>query len=233
MDLSDCQLKTVLRARPATPEFSLALSDYDSDEDTDYEPASEEEDEDRLEFVSDSSQYLTSDDDGSSSDDGSISECEDIDGMYRQKRKFKRMKMAMSENSPRSHKNLNSIWVVQAAEVYYNGWKRERVVEEKIVGSFSSKSDAIKNAKLAMSNLPSCEDLFGNDGYMENSDQTGWSVMEDTSDSLGDQGGVVFKVEDAEGSERYVNITRVSLDQPIREGNKDESESEQNEDEFS
>ena len=223
MDLSDCQLKTVLRARPAVPEFSLSLSDNNSDEDPDYEPASDEEDEDRLEFDSHSSQYLTS-------DDGSSSEYEDVDGTYSRKRKFKRMKMWKNENACKA---LNSIWVVQAAEVYYNGWKRERVVQEKIVGSFSSKSDAIENARLAMSNLPSCEDLFGKDGYMENSDETGWSVMEDTSDSIGDQGGIFFKVEDDEGSERYVSITRVNLDQPIIEGNTDESESEQDEDEYS
>ena len=99
MDLSDCQLKTVLRARPAVPEFSLSLSDNNSDEDSDYEPASDEEDEDRLEFDSHSSQYLTS-------DDGSSSEYEDIDGTYRRKRKFKRMKMWKNENACKA---LNSI----------------------------------------------------------------------------------------------------------------------------
>ena len=92
MDLSDCQLKTVLRARPAVP-------DNNSDEDPDYEPASDEEDEDRLEFDSHSSQYLTS-------DDGSSSEYEDIDGTYRRKRKFKRMKMWKNENACKA---LNSI----------------------------------------------------------------------------------------------------------------------------
>ena len=82
MDLSDCQLKTVLRAKPAAPEFSLlASSDYHSDEDPDYEPASEEDSnaEDRVEFDSDSSQYLTSDAGSSST---VVMDVHEIIGLY-------------------------------------------------------------------------------------------------------------------------------------------------------
>ena len=116
MDLSDCQLKTVSRARPVEPEFPLlASSDHHSDEDPDYEPASDEDTnaEDRVEFDSDSSQYLTS-------EDGSSSEYEDFDVTGGQKRKSKRMKMGTEDVSPKSCKALNSIWVVQAAEVHCN-----------------------------------------------------------------------------------------------------------------
>ena len=204
MDLSDCQLKTVSRARPVEPEFPLLASsdhhsDEGSDEDPDYEPAFEEDTnaEDRVEFDSDSSQYLTS-------DDGSSSEYEDFDVAGSRKRKFKRMKMGTQEDdSPKSRKDLNSIWVVQAAEVYCNSWTRARVVEEKIVGSFSLKSDAIENAKVAMSNLWMCENLFDNDGYMADETDEYWSVMKDSSDSVGEEGGVVFKVEQDGGTERY------------------------------
>ena len=105
-------------------------------------------------------------------------------------------------------------------EVYYNSWNGNKVVEEKIVGSFFLKSDAVKNAKLALSNLPNCGDLFGNDGYMKNRDEITdypWSVMEDSSDRFRGEGGVIFKVEDVEGNGRYAKITKVSLDQPITE----------------
>ena len=160
-DLSDCQLKTVLRIRPVVPKISLALSNDNSD----YWPASEEDndDEDCFEFDSDASL-------NSNAEDGSTSEFEDSG--ENQKRKAKRMKMGTQDNSPTSHKDLNSIWVVQIAEVNYNSWKGERVVEERIVGSFSLKSDAIKNARFAISSLPMCEDLFGDDGFMNNADET-------------------------------------------------------------
>ena len=146
LDLSDCQLKTVLRARP---EFSLPSSDHHSDQDPDYEPAYEMDDEDSLarefelefeldEFHSSSSQNLTS-------DDGPRSEYEEFDTKGScQKKQFKRMKMETQDDSQESPKALNSIWVVQAAEVFYNSWKKQRVVDEKIVGSFSSKSDAME-----------------------------------------------------------------------------------------
>ena len=162
-DLSDCQLKTVLRIRPVAPEFSLPLSNYNSD----YWPDSEEDndEDDFLEFDSDASL-------NSNTEDGSTYECEDSREKKNQKRKAKRMKMGTQDNSPISHKNLNSIWVVQIAEVNYNSWKGERVVEERIVGSFSLKSDAIKNARFAISSLPMCEDLFGDDGFMNNADET-------------------------------------------------------------
>ena len=226
-DLSDCQLKTVLRIRPVTPEFSLALSNYNSDKDSDYEPASEDSnDEDCLEFDSDASLNSTT-------DDGSTSECEDSGEKDNQKRKAKRMKMGTQDNSPTSNKDLNSIWVVQAAEVNYNSWKGERVVKEKIVGSFSLKSDAIKNAKFAISSLPMCGDLFDEDGYMKNADETewAWSVMEDSSNSVGEKGGVIFKVEGDEGDGGYASITKVTLDRPITEENEVESRSESDEDE--
>ena len=102
-------------------------------------------------------------------------------------------------------------------EVYYNSWRGNKMVTEKILGSFFLKSDAVKNAKLALSNLPNCGDLFGNDGYMKNRDEItdyNWSVVEDSSDSFGEEGGVILKVEDAKM--QYVKITKVSLDQPIQ-----------------
>ena len=116
-------------------------------------------------------------------------------------------------------------WLVHAAEVYCNSWNGERVVNERLVGSFSSKDKAIENARGAMSRMSMCEDLFDQNGKMKPADETDcWTSVEDTSNSVGEEGGVIFKVEGDIGDERYVRITRESFDQPIERENRDRSE---------
>ena len=116
-------------------------------------------------------------------------------------------------------------WLVHAAEVYSNSWGGERVVNERIVGSFSSKAEAIENGKSALSSMSMCEDLFDQNGRMKTADETDcWAWVEDTSARVGEEGGVIFKVEGDIGDERYVRITRVSVDQPIEVNEPDKDE---------
>ena len=113
---------------------------------------------------------------------------------------------------------------MHAADVYCNSWNGQRVVNERIVGSFSSKAKAIETGKSAMSSLSLCEDLFDLNGRMKTADETDcWPWVEDNSDSVGEEGGVIFKVEGDIGDERYVRITRVSVDQDVERGNMDRS----------
>ena len=63
-------------------------------------------------------------------------------------------------------------WLVHAAEVYCNSWNGERVVNERLVGSFSSKDKAIENARGAMSRMSMCEDLFDQNGRMKPANET-------------------------------------------------------------
>ena len=77
------------------------------------------------------------------------------------------------------------------------------------VGAFSSKATAIENAKVAMTNINNCEGLFGPDGVMEDDDGI-WEYVEDNSDTVGDAGGVVFRL--SGGREEYsVSIKKVAL----------------------
>ena len=88
---------------------------------------------------------------------------------------------------------------------------------------FSSKDKAIENAKAAMSSISMCEDLFDQNGRMKPANETDcWTQVAYTSNSVGGEGGVIFKVEGDNGDERYVRITRQSFDQqPIGRGNMD------------
>ena len=120
---------------------------------------------------------------------------------------------------------LTSIWVLSVAEKHFNSWKSQESVDEKQIGSYSSKTKAIENAKVAMSNLPMCEDIFDKGGRMK-MDDTDWETVEDNSGSLGEHGGVLFNVEGFEGDGWHVSINRVNLDRPILKGTEDDEDEE-------
>ena len=120
---------------------------------------------------------------------------------------------------------LTSIWVLSVAEKHFNSWKSQESVDEKQIGSYSSKTKAIENAKVAMSNLPMCEDIFDEDGRMK-TDETDWETAEDNSDTLGDHGGVLFNVEGGDGDGWHVSINRVNLDQQILKRTEDDEDEE-------
>ena len=107
---------------------------------------------------------------------------------------------------------METIWVVEMSETVFFKWDAGKEVTHTSVGAFSSKAAAIENAKVSMTNIDNCEDLFGPDGDME---VDGWEDVEDNSDSVGDDGGVLFRVS-GEREEYSVSIKKVILNKPIK-----------------
>ena len=116
--------------------------------------------------------------------------------------------------------NLQTIWVVETSEV--ESYKRSdgQDVTQTLVGAFSSKATAIENAKVSITNLSNLsEDLFGPDGRMVPEDDLDleglWEEVEDNSDTVGEEGGVLFKLH-GDSNECSVSIKKVLLNQPIK-----------------
>ena len=63
--------------------------------------------------------------------------------------------------------------------------------EMKMVGSYPSKTKAIESARVAMSNLPRCKNIFDKSSEWGTAE---WGTFEDNSDELGDEGGIIFDV---------------------------------------
>ena len=103
---------------------------------------------------------------------------------------------------------LENIWVVELSETQI--FKRNAGHEDThtTVGAFSSKKTAIQNAKVALTNVDNCGDLFGPDG------EEFWEDVQDNSATVGKDGGVVFSVE-GEMQKVSVSIKRVTLNKPI------------------
>ena len=59
---------------------------------------------------------------------------------------------------------LENIWVVEVAETQISG--RNEDTHTTTVGAFSSKKIAIENAKVALTNVDDCGELFGSDGEL-------------------------------------------------------------------
>ena len=108
---------------------------------------------------------------------------------------------------------LESIWVVEISETQIFKWGAGKEVTHTSVGAFSSKATAIENAKVALTNIDNCEDLFGPDGVM--GDDGLWEDVEDNSDTVGDDGGVLFRV-CGDREEYSVSIKKVALNKPIK-----------------
>ena len=122
----------------------------------------------------------------------------------------KETKQTKEMNGP--NESRETIWVVEMSETQIFGWGAGKEVTHTSVGAFSSKAAAIENAKVSMTNIDNCEDLFGPDGEME---VDGWEDVEDNSDTVGDDGGLLFRVS-GEGEEYSVSIKKVTLNKPIK-----------------
>ena len=112
---------------------------------------------------------------------------------------------------------LENIWVVELSETQI--FKRNAGHEDThtTVGAFSSKKTAIQNAKVALTNVDNCGDLFGPDGELGSGRgywEGFWEDVQDNSATVGKDGGVVFSV-GGERQEVSVSIKRVTLNKPI------------------
>ena len=125
---------------------------------------------------------------------------------------------ASKESFPASA--LETIWVVETSEVERYKRSDGQDVTQTLVGAFSSKATAIENAKVSITNLSNLsEDLFGPDGRMVPEDDLDleglWEEVEDNSDTVGEEGGVLFKLH-GDSNECSVSIKKVLLNQPIK-----------------
>ena len=109
---------------------------------------------------------------------------------------------------------MEDIWVVEMSETQIFKWNAGKEVTHTSVGAFSSKATAIENAKVALTNIDNCEGLFGQDGVMED-DEGIWEDVEDNSDTVGDDGGVLFRLS-GDREEYSVSIKKVALNKPIK-----------------
>ena len=93
-------------------------------------------------------------------------------------------------------------------------------VTQTLVGAFSSKAAAVENGKVSIANLSYCEGLFGPDGKMvvEGNWEQLWDEVEDNSDTVGDDGGLLFKLR-GDSEECSVSIKKVILNQNIKKNN--------------
>ena len=119
---------------------------------------------------------------------------------------------AAKEKSP--DPPMESIWVVEMEDTQIFKRQAGQEVTHTTVGAFSSKAVAIENAKVALTNMDNCEGLFGPDGGVDE-DEGLWEDVEDNSGTVGDDGGVLFRV-CGEGQEYSVSIKKVALDKPIK-----------------
>ena len=122
---------------------------------------------------------------------------------------------AAKEKSP--DPPMESIWVVEMAETQIFKWNAGQEVTHTSVGAFSSKAAAIENAKVALTNMDNCGGLFGPDGVVDEDEGLWglWEDVEDHSDTVGDDGGVLFRVS-GERQEYSVSIKKVTLNKPIK-----------------
>ena len=98
------------------------------------------------------------------------------------------------KGSPKSPSEaFSEIWVVKTLYVDDTGADTET-----LIGAFSSKESAIKNAKVTMEDLEEME-----------------FEIEDNSNTVGDKGGVVFSSSSDAGELFQTSIKKVSLDKPI------------------
>ena len=107
------------------------------------------------------------------------------------------------------------VWIVITESSYYN-WKRSRHTATELVGVFTSKKDAVKNARTAFLNMDGMMDgvEFDIDGKVVG-EESGWMNGSADSDDVKDGEEVLFSVEGAEGDGRLVKIKHSILDQTI------------------
>ena len=119
---------------------------------------------------------------------------------------------------------LENIWVVELSETQI--FKRNAGHEDThtTVGAFSSKKTAIQNAKVALTNVDNCGELFGPDGDLGPDGEEFWEDVQDNSATVGKDGGVVFSVE-GERQKVSVSIKRVTLNKPVKKKTSDNSDS--------
>ena len=116
------------------------------------------------------------------------------------------------------------IWVVEMTETQIFKWNAGHEDTHTTVGAFSSKKTAIQNAKVALTNVDNCGDLFGPDGDLGPDGEEFWEDVQDNSATVGKDGGVVFSV-GGERQEVSVSIKRVTLNKPIKKKTSDNSDS--------
>ena len=115
---------------------------------------------------------------------------------------------------------MEIIWVVETSEVRTYKRGNGQDVTQTLVGAFSSKATAIENAKVSITNMSYCEGLFGPDGKMvpEGDWEGMWEEVEDCSGTVGEEGGVLFKLRGVR-DECSVSIKKVFLNQSIKKNN--------------
>ena len=102
-------------------------------------------------------------------------------------------KKAKTSNQKTTSETFANIWLVITRYGDDNGQETET-----LIGAFSSKESAIKNAKVTMEDLEEEE-----------------YEIEDNSSTVGDEGGVVFSSSSQEQELFEVSIKKVTLDKPI------------------
>ena len=103
-------------------------------------------------------------------------------------------KKAKTSNQKTTPETFANIWLVITRYGDDRGQETETMI-----GAFSSKESAIKNAKVTMEDLEEEE-----------------YEIEDNSNTVGDDGGVVFSSSSLEQEELFeVSIKKVTLDKPI------------------
>ena len=115
-------------------------------------------------------------------------------------------------------------WIVITESSYHNPWKRSDHTNTELVGVFTSKKDAIKNARTAFLNMDNVMDLveFDDDGKVVYGESS-WKV--DSGDMKDDE-EVLFSVECDGGDARLVKIKHIILDETIPQRKDSDSDEE-------
>ena len=104
------------------------------------------------------------------------------------------------------------LWVVMIDQIYYHSRRGE--VDTNVVGIFSSREAAVENAKVALSNMSLCEDVFDKDGNMNKNSEL-WDEMEDYSDSKSrehEDRDVLFRVSGVDSDSIQARMMKSFLD---------------------
>eukprot|EP00092_Neocalanus_flemingeri_P096074 GFUD01122280.1.p1 GENE.GFUD01122280.1~~GFUD01122280.1.p1 ORF type:complete len:191 (-),score=75.76 GFUD01122280.1:88-660(-) len=98
------------------------------------------------------------------------------------------------------------VWLVETNNLSYNHWKGQQFAEKKLVGVYTNKTEAIKNAKVAFTNMDMYEDM-----YNEEDD-----TFDENAKKMKRNGGVLCSFEGGEGEIIRVGIRVLDLNKEVK-----------------